>query len=94
MRARWIILVAALGIFVAYLEHNLIAGYITVFGSMILLSLRRIEGEIGHFKEPMNYTASETRAMLHLITEIYGAVTSKTAPGSKLFVGDQPKHKN
>ena len=48
------------GLVVAYVERNLIAAYMTVFASMILISLRRIEGEIGHFNAPVTVIGTET----------------------------------
>ena len=88
MRVRWLIVVFALGMLIAYIEHNLIAAYITIFGTMILISLRRIQGEIGHFKGPVNLIGSEAQMALQLVTEIYRTVTPKIQL-SKMFAGDR-----
>ena len=76
------------GLVVAYVERNLIAAYITVFASMILISLRRIEGEIGHFKAPVTVIGTETQMAVQLIAQTYRMFAPKIQP-SKMFAGDR-----
>jgi uncharacterized membrane protein (DUF4010 family) len=44
MRSRWILMAFAVGIVIAGIERNLFAAAFTVFGALILLSLRH-EGD-------------------------------------------------
>ena len=88
MKVRWTICAFVFGVVVAYVERNLIAAYITVFASMILISLRRIEGEIGHFKSPVTVIGSETQMALQLIAQTYRMVAPRIQP-SKMFAGDR-----
>ena len=76
------------GVVVAYVERNLIAAYMTVFASMILISLRRIEGEIGHFNTPATVIGTETQIALQLIAQTYRMAAPRIQP-SKMFAGDQ-----
>ena len=76
------------GLVVAYVERNLIAAYITVFASMILISLRRIEGEIGHFNTPVTVIGTETQMALQLIAQTYIMAAPRIQP-SKMFAGDR-----
>jgi hypothetical protein len=46
MRARWIIIALAIGMYLAWRDQNAIAGYLTVFGCAIAHGLRKIEWKL------------------------------------------------
>ena len=88
MQVRWTICAFVFGLVVAYVERNMIVAYITVFASMILISLRRIEGEIGHFKAPVTVIGNETQMALQLIAQIFRMASPSIQP-SEMFAGDR-----
>jgi hypothetical protein len=88
MRIPSIISAFAIGLIAAYLEGNLIAAYITVFATMILISLRRIQGEIEHYRGPMSVIGTETQIALQMISQVYRMVAPTIQP-SEMFAGDR-----
>jgi hypothetical protein len=46
MRARWIIIALAIGMYLAWRDQNTIAAYLTVFGCTIAFALRKIEWKL------------------------------------------------
>jgi hypothetical protein len=88
MQIRFTISAFAFGLVVAYVEDNLLAAYITVFATMILISLRRIQGEIQHFRAPMNVIGTETQIALQIVSQVYRMVAPTIQP-SEMFAGDR-----
>jgi hypothetical protein len=46
MRVRWILLAGVIGFLIAWRYENLVALYVTAFGCLILLGLRRISSQL------------------------------------------------
>ena len=46
MRARWVIIALAIGMYLAWRDQNTIAGYLTVIGCTIAYALRKIEWKL------------------------------------------------
>lgn len=54
MRARWIILAGSIGLLIAWRHENLVALYVTAFGCLILLGLRRINTKLDELRAGKN----------------------------------------
>ena len=46
MRFRWILLAGTIGLLLAWRYENLVAVYVTAFGCLILMGLRRINSQL------------------------------------------------
>jgi hypothetical protein len=95
MRIRWILMAFAVGIVVAGIERNLLAAFITVFGTLILISLRQALWQI---LEAIRIQGNSPVNRLDMWPDVarsnrnYGARTPKSS--GKMFAGDLVEKSN